>query len=219
MVIRQADVNAMETMKRMVADFAKSIDDATFEWDYVSDDYGYPQAIGFTFVGRNGRQYREVFYPTMSHNIYESFVKIVIDLKSWLKRNSESFEGYCKCDIEMTKEAAKRALNKKFGLPLTIKKVIFNDPATIVFWSDNTKTVVKAQDLDDFDPEKGMAMAIAKKFLGTNESGSNYYDEIKKWVELYYEKAEVYKNALQALKEAIVMATNNLPITKKMGLE
>ena len=29
---------------------------------------------------------------------------------------------------------------------INIKNVIFNDPATIVFWSDGSKTVVKVQD-------------------------------------------------------------------------
>ena len=62
-----------------------------------------------------------------------------------------------------------------------IKNVIFNDPATIVFWSDGTKTVVKAQN-EDFDPEKGIAMAIAKKFFGNK---GNYFNRIKKWVEPY----------------------------------
>lgn len=62
-----------------------------------------------------------------------------------------------------------------------IEKVIFNNPATIVFWSDNTKTVVKCGD-EEFDPEKGLAMAIAKKFLGTNKSGSNYYNIFEKWI-------------------------------------
>lgn len=59
-----------------------------------------------------------------------------------------------------------------------IKDVIFNAPATIVFWEDGTKTVVKAQE-EDFDPEKGLAMAISKKALG-NEG--NYYETIKKWM-------------------------------------
>lgn len=58
-----------------------------------------------------------------------------------------------------------------------IKKTIFNDPATIVFWDDNTKTVVRRGEHDIFDPEKGLAMAIAKKALG-NEG--NYYEVIKK---------------------------------------
>lgn len=64
---------------------------------------------------------------------------------------------------------------------LKIKKVVFNPPATIVFWSDNTKTVVKSSD-ELYDGEKGMAMAIAKKFLGTNDTKSNYYDEFRKWL-------------------------------------
>lgn len=63
-----------------------------------------------------------------------------------------------------------------------IKDVKFNDPATIVFWDDGTKTVVKCKD-EEFDPEKGLAMAIAKKFMGTNESKSNYYDIFKKYIE------------------------------------
>lgn len=64
------------------------------------------------------------------------------------------------------------------GNPNGIKKVIFNDPATIVFWNDGTKTVVKAHD-EEFDPEKGLAMAISKKLLGNK---GNYYNEFKKWL-------------------------------------
>ena len=59
-----------------------------------------------------------------------------------------------------------------------IKNVIFNDPATIVFWADGTKTVVKNCD-PCYDPEKGLAMAIAKKHLG-NEG--RYYNVFKKWL-------------------------------------
>ena len=64
----------------------------------------------------------------------------------------------------------------------SIKNVIFNDPATIVFWHDGTKTVVKCGEDDIFDPEKGLAMAISKKFLGNQ---GNYYNEIRKWVGNY----------------------------------
>ena len=60
-----------------------------------------------------------------------------------------------------------------------IKNVIFNDPATIVFWEDGTKTVVKCQDGDEFDPEKGLAMAIVKKAYGNK---SNYCNKLKKWL-------------------------------------
>ena len=59
-----------------------------------------------------------------------------------------------------------------------IKNVVFNPPATIVFWADNSKTVVKAKN-ETFDPEKGLAMAIAKKALGNK---GNYYETFKKWL-------------------------------------
>lgn len=59
-----------------------------------------------------------------------------------------------------------------------IKDVKFSGPATIVFWTDGTKTVVKCRKGDKFDPEKGIAMACAKKLLG-NEDG--YHKEIAKY--------------------------------------
>lgn len=66
-----------------------------------------------------------------------------------------------------------------FAPRFVIDNVIFNPPATIVFWSDGTKTVVKAQDDDIFDLEKGLAMAISKKALGNK---GNYCNELKKWL-------------------------------------
>ncbi|CAK7007826.1 MAG: hypothetical protein EUB_01571 [Eubacterium sp.] len=62
-----------------------------------------------------------------------------------------------------------------------IRKVIFNNPATIVFWEDGTKTVVKANN-EIFDPEKGLAMAISKKAFGNK---GKYFDHIKKWTREY----------------------------------
>lgn len=62
----------------------------------------------------------------------------------------------------------------------TIKNVIFAPPATIVYWSDGSKTVVKCSEKDIFDPEKGLAMAIAKRCGGNKGS---YYKEIQNWVE------------------------------------
>ena len=60
-----------------------------------------------------------------------------------------------------------------------IKKVIFHDPATIVYWMDGSKTVVKCQEGEKYDPEKGLAMAISKKVAGNNGS---YYKEFRKWL-------------------------------------
>ena len=82
----------------------------------------------------------------------------------------------------MERENMVNLINTIYGLGFKYKpeivKVIFNDPATIVFWSDRSKTVVKA-DGEKFDPEKGLAMVISKKFLGNK---GNYYREFKKWL-------------------------------------
>lgn len=67
---------------------------------------------------------------------------------------------------------------------LKIKNVIFNSPATVIFWEDGTKTVVKANN-EPFDPEKGLVMGIVKRLF--NNRG-RYYEEIRKWLPDDYEK-------------------------------
>ena len=63
-----------------------------------------------------------------------------------------------------------------------IKNVKFNGPATIVFWADGTKTVVKCQDGDNYSKEVGLAMCIVKKVFGNT---SKYNDIFKKWCNSY----------------------------------
>ena len=62
-----------------------------------------------------------------------------------------------------------------------IKDVKYNDPATIVFWKDGTKTVVKCQKNkgDAYNPELGLAMCIIKKMCGNK---GNYNDVFNKWL-------------------------------------
>lgn len=93
-----------------------------------------------------------------------------------------SYEEYCRKDVELLKDLYKTMYGTKAfktNYVPEIKNVIFNDPATIVFWEDGTKTVVKCQDGDEFDPEKGLAMAIAKKAYGNKGS---YCNKLKKWL-------------------------------------
>ena len=81
---------------------------------------------------------------------------------------------YINNDVTMT-----NSIYRNLNRTTSIKNVIFNDPATIVFWSDGTKTVVKTQCNEFYDPEKGLAMAISKKVLGNK---GNYYNTFKKWL-------------------------------------
>lgn len=48
-----------------------------------------------------------------------------------------------------------------------IKDILVNGPATIVFWADGTKTVVKCRPDDSYDIEKAVAMCFMKKALGS----------------------------------------------------
>ena len=48
-----------------------------------------------------------------------------------------------------------------------VREIRYNGPATIVFWEDNTKTVVKVQPGEIcYDPDKAFAMAVCKKLFG-----------------------------------------------------
>jgi hypothetical protein len=130
--------------------------------------------------------------------------------------------GYIDTDIAATKAMYEfyngHYLRVRQTMP-AIKNVIFNNPATIVFWEDGTKTVVKAQDGDVYDPEKGLAMAITKKALGNK---GNYCNELKKWLEKYEPSdgptvinlqivGDKYREALDAWNEFIRRHSDPVP--------
>ena len=82
--------------------------------------------------------------------------------------------------VDRVMEEAAKKKEETTMTAASIKNVIFNPPATIVFWTDGSKTVVKCNAKEEFDPEKGMAMAIAKRCANNSD---DFYKEIKKWVE------------------------------------
>ena len=58
-----------------------------------------------------------------------------------------------------------------------IKKVIYNDPATIIYWKDGSKTVVQVHN-EPFDYEKGLLMAMFKKMHGNSGSFNDVLRDI-----------------------------------------
>lgn len=79
----------------------------------------------------------------------------------------------------------------KIQSDLKIKNVIFNPPATIVFWNDGTKTVSKTHHGDKYDAEKGLAMAVMRKVLNNKD----YHEHLI--------KAEDYQGILDALNSLL----------------
>ena len=76
-------------------------------------------------------------------------------------------------DAATSYDVTNKITQKTESVPVPVRAII-NRPATILFWPDGTKTVVKCQDGDRFDPEKGVAMAMLKKYLG----GTGRYNDV-----------------------------------------
>lgn len=94
-----------------------------------------------------------------------------VTVKNEYQRMLNDTLPYSKCFSNKPPRGQHRDINKVpnysgFVVGLSIKKVIFHGPATIVIWDDNTKTVVKCMEGEEFDPEKGLAMAISKRIFG-----------------------------------------------------
>lgn len=119
--------------------------------------------------GRVVHQYIDTGFADRSDNKpykYEDIINII-------KQSLNARYGRKACSDKITTAVNKANMHRQ------IKKVIFNNPATIVIWADNVKTIVKC-DGEKFDPEKGLAMAIAKRLLGDNNG--YYYEVFDKWL-------------------------------------
>lgn len=103
--------------------------------------------------------------------------------------------NYLKTDENITMKAGTLYMMKTSNFP-EIKKVIFNYPATIIIWSDKTKTVVKCKAGDTWDPEKGFVMAYLTKVMGKSE----FHKSLKEYVRPQEELEEQYKISNDFLK-------------------
>lgn len=111
--------------------------------------------------------------------------------------------------LQSTERAEKNDI-VRFGMcNVSIRKVIFNDPATIVLWSDGTKTVVKCGPEDSYDMEKGLAMAIVKKMAGND---SRFHKVFKKWCkpDETNEDTLAYAKSLKQLDQAVAQTKNGI---------
>lgn len=78
------------------------------------------------------------------------------------------------------------------GNKVYIKKVLYNNPATIVFWSDGTQTRNICPPDTPYSSDAGLAFCMLKKLMGGNEMAKLFNDwELKDchndknhWVEL-----------------------------------
>ena len=90
------------------------------------------------------------------------------------------------------------ATNEK--TPLGVAKVIFNQDATIVCFTDGTKTVVKRQEDDVWSKEVGMMAAFSKKLFGNDNTFNKI---INRYCSSYYHEDERIQKALEKLAKNI----------------
>lgn len=78
-------------------------------------------------------------------------------------------------------------LKSKYG----IERVISNAPATIIMWWDGSKTVVKCQNDEPYDLEKGIALCFMKKKLGNKSNFNNVFTLIKESLGIKEDKVDI----------------------------
>lgn len=69
---------------------------------------------------------------------------------------------------EITSEGLKLTVTGNAADDFTVKKIVINGPATIFFWKDGSKTIVKCMKGDKYDLYTAFCIALTKKLLGSN---------------------------------------------------
>lgn len=130
-------------------------------------------------MANNMGKIKRVNDPRMNYNTGNIYV--VVNGKAYIPETMEVRNGFreqMEFGFTVTTDPRYAAMNTM----LAIKDVIHNPPATIVFWGDGSKTVVKCQDGEEYDPEKGLTMAFFKRM---HDNKGHYFEEIKKWNNKY----------------------------------
>ena len=186
-----------EFLRRKPPIYQMSIRENGYAEIYVSDGANPRNSMIFLkndnnmFVTENNR-----------YELFRFFKKRVFDEIYYQERKYNKMKYFDRDDLErvyvdprppvlMTRNEYEVMLNS-IGLKrddFGIKNVIFNNPATIVYWKDGTKTVVKRQKGERWDKEKGLAMAIIKKAIGNK---GNYNDIFRKWCSEDSQKKHTY---------------------------
>lgn len=158
--------------------------------------------------------------PTATYNFQ---IKDLLDLdtfaKTWNGITNDTIEGGRKAmkkfnDTMGIKGTHQDPLNQKeveeeyWEFDDLVKRIVFNPPATIVFWFDGTKTVVKCGKDQPFNPYYGFCAAVTKRMLGHNCAINRHIDEYvaqmdkkaaKKYEDSYLEFNN--KKAIEKLQE------------------
>lgn len=105
------------------------------------------------------------------------------EILSKMKPLPRDIVNYCENDVLATIKFAEKLADTKNFYSLNVSKIIFNPPATIVFWEDGTKTVVKCSAEDEFSEYYGFLVALGKKVYESNSQIKKLIDKKAEWHE------------------------------------
>lgn len=149
--------------------------------------------INVTRIYNNGNIIARVDWPSVDKNA---------DIDKFALATFNAYNNYSRAVMGM-EHTRYDWLFKPANTSTGIDHVIYNKPATIVFWKDGTKTVVKAQDEYDYDPDLGLAMAVVKKTIGLKEFMKHRKPEDEEYIEPYL--AQSLEETLARFREGLEM--------------
>ena len=105
-----------------------------------------------------------------------------------------------------------------WGIP-DIDSVVFNPPATIVFWDDGTKTVVKCAEGQEFERYAGFSAAVMKKLFGTTAVAKEIMEECDEanWKKMIEEQKREKREKQEAEEKA--NREKKAAAAKEIGIE
>ena len=135
----------------------------TFLWKDPSEYKNFIRGMRFDAV-YGKKELIDTFYSQLDP--FTDFITPGISLTKYILKYSE-------CGDNTNEENT--LSEKTFGYIPEIKNAYFNDPYTIVMWSDGTKTMVRCQDGDTYSKEVGLALCVSKKALGNKPNFNNVF--------------------------------------------
>ena len=115
--------------------------------------------------------------------------------------------NYCENDVLATIKIAEKLAETKSFYSLNVSKIIFNPPATIVFWEDGTKTVVKCAAEDEFNEYYGFLAALGKKVYENNSQIKKLIDKKAEWHENKKDEKNIPDVSMNSSTEALELIT------------
>lgn len=142
---------------------------------------GYNAGYGRAKIKRIQQEHRDILNSIVSVPFRYAWNPIAVNKYpniDWKFKPEDHMKHYCAADCSATASVYNYVRKDIKEMAKTITNILYNPPATIVFFGDNSKSVVKCRKDEKYDATKGVAMAIYKHFK-KDSLGHHWYDIFK----------------------------------------